>query len=372
MDIVTPLGGAGIRCAVAVGPGDPARYSRHVDDVIEPLDPWTESDAYVRRLLDWAAQQQVPPVLLYPTDGDLVMVSRHRAELRTGFRFTIPTEGLVADLTDKERFRVLAERLQLPTPRSEFLPSGADPAGSELSFPVIVKPAVHHNSKQLLSGKAKAMRADSAKELQRMWHKAGESGIDCIAQELIPGPETAIESYHAYIDDSGETVAEFTGKKIRTIPAEYGESTALSITDRRDVLDVGRLVATRLGLTGVMKIDFKRDPDGALWLLEVNPRFNLWHRPGAAAGANLPVLYYADMAGEPRPRTGRVRAGVTWCDLRGDLHATRSAGLPVHTWLRFAAGATTLSTGDWSDPLPLLRGIVLPAVRNRLPSRNGR
>src|SRR5215470_19812901 len=40
-------------------------------------------------------------------------------------------------------------------------------------------------------------------------------------------------------------------------------------------------------LTGVAKPDFKRAPDGRLLLLEINPRFNLWHHLGAVAGVNL-------------------------------------------------------------------------------------
>ena len=44
-----------------------------------------------------------------------------------------------------------------------------------------------------------------------------------------------------------------------------------------------------LGLRGVAKLDFKRTAAGELVLLEVNPRFNLWHLPGAVAGVNLPA-----------------------------------------------------------------------------------
>ena len=90
----------------------------------------------------------------------------------------------------------------------------------------------------------------------------------------------------------------------------------------------------RIGLTGVAKLDFKRDPQGKLRLLEINPRFNLWHHPGAVAGVNIPALVYADLTGSPRPAATRVKAGVRWCRPWKDFPAARAAGVPLTTWVR--------------------------------------
>ena len=49
-------------------------------------------------------------------------------------------------------------------------------------------------------------------------------------QEMIPGPETSIESYHVYVDAAGVTAGEFTGRKIRTHPPAYGETTKRETT----------------------------------------------------------------------------------------------------------------------------------------------
>ncbi|MCC2670222.1 MAG: ATP-grasp protein, partial [Armatimonadetes bacterium] len=40
IDLVRPLGLAGIRSAVVAKPGDPIRYSRFTEQVIDWLDPW--------------------------------------------------------------------------------------------------------------------------------------------------------------------------------------------------------------------------------------------------------------------------------------------------------------------------------------------
>lgn len=192
---------------------------------------------------------------------------------------------------------------------------------------------------------------------------ASAAGIALLAQELIPGPERLVESYHAYVDGTGAIAGEFTGRKIRTLPAAFGFSTAVEITDAPDVRRVGREALERLGLTGVAKADFKRAPDGALWLLEINPRFNLWHYPAAIAGVNLPVLAHADLTGAPRPTVRRPRPGVTWCQPLKDLRAARSERVPLARWLRFLAACDARSTLALDDPMPFLRGRLGESLR---------
>src|SRR3712207_372716 len=132
-----------------------------------------------------------------------------------------------------------------------------------------------------IAGSAKALRLDSPEELRALWPRLAAVGLEVLAQELVPGPETRIESYHVYVDGQGEIVGEFTGQKIRTYPLEYGVSTAVTTADLPDVASLGRELTRRLNLRGVAKFDFKRGPNGRLYLLEINPRFNLWHHAGA-------------------------------------------------------------------------------------------
>jgi D-aspartate ligase len=134
----------------------------------------------------------------------------------------------------------------------------------------------------------------------------------------------------------------------------HGHSTALEVTDAADVKTLGRILVERLGLSGVAKFDFKRGPDGTLHLLEVNPRFNLWHHLGAMAGVNIPALVYGDLIGLPRPASVRARAGSRWCRVWEDLRAARAHGMPLLTWLPWALGCEAKSVVAWDDPMPLL------------------
>ena len=185
----------------------------------------------------------------------------------------------------------------------------------------------------------------------------------------MAGSEDRIESYHAYIDERGRIAGEFTGRKLRTYPRAYGFSTAITITESSEVSELGRRVTLTLELHGVVKVDFKRGPDGRLKLLEVNPRFNLWHHPGALAGVNLPALVYARLLGRALPAPATAREGVTWCSSH-DLRAARAEGVGMVRWLRWVAACDATSGFSWDDPFPLPRA-ALSRARQRLRRRVG-
>lgn len=365
VDLVTALGLAGVPSVPVVPTGDPARFSRFTVDALEPLDHWCESEAFVERLVQWATSQPVPPILFYQTDGDLLLVSRYREQLGRAFRFAVPDAATVEDLVDKARFQRLAERLRLDVPRGRYLDAagGPEPAFA-LSFPVIVKPVTRQGLARI-EPDAKAIQVTSPLELETVWSKISPAGVDVIVQELVSGPEHRIESYHSYIDDQGHIAAEFTGKKLRTFPSRFGHTTALQLTDSPDVVAHGRSVVTRLGLRGVVKVDYKRDPLGNLRLLEVNPRFNLWHHPAAVAGINLPALVYADLAGEERPPLRPRTKNTTWCRPVEDHKAARAEGVSMIRWIIWATTSDTRSGANWDDPMPFLRGVLWKKARQR-------
>lgn len=368
MDLVRPLARAGVPC-VAVAPHEsPVHYSRSVVAEVEWVDPWTGADTLVERLLRFAATCREPPVLFYEGDGDLLFLARQHERLAQGLRFVLAEPSLAEDLVDKARFAALADRLSLPVPASRVLaPLPAQAPDLDLAFPVIAKPLTRRDFTRWAdrSAWAKARRVDSPEELRRLWPTFREIGLDLLVQELVPGPETLIESHHAYVDAGGHVVAEFTGRKIRTRPPEYGFSTAVEVTDDPELAAIGRDVLGRLGLKGVAKLDFKRAPDGGLRLLEVNARFNLWHHPGALAGVNLPALAYADLTGRPRPAVGAVRPGVRWVHHLQDGLAAREEGVPLRRWLPWALASEAKSTFARDDPMPFVRGVVWNGVRRR-------
>lgn len=362
LDLIRPLVLAGIRAAGVLAAGDPARYSRHVT-TIGSWDPTAENTDLVDQLIRWGRIQEHPPVLFYQNDDQLRFVSQHRDRLRDAYRFTIDEPDRVGTLLQKDKFQQLAESLRLPVPAGQrVVPHGdrPDPDLLSLPFPLVVKPVERADHLwKAVQPSGKAVLVNSGEGLQAIWPRLVDFGRPVLAQQCIAGPESRIESYHVYVDRGGRVVAEFTGRKVRTLPATFGETTALVITDADDVKELGRAVIAAIGLHGVAKVDLKRGPDGRLHLLEVNPRFNLWHHPGALAGVNLPALVYADLVGLPRPPVGPVQPGVRWCR-PSDLLAARADKVPLRRWLPWVAGCDIKYAWAWDDPLPFLRAAVRP------------
>lgn len=361
IEVVHALGRAGIRSTVVARPGATTRRSRYAVGAIDaPTAPTAEDDErLLAALLEHADRAAEPPVLFFDSDEAVDFLARHRHRLEPRLRFTLAPPDLIADLGDKHRFQELARRLDLPVPRARLL-RGAPSAGDAdpLELPVLLKPVPHRGERwRNVAGSAKALTAATRDELDAIRRALADERVDVLAQELVPGPETEIVSYHVYVTTAGRTAGEFTGKKIRTWPSEYGMSTALVTTGEADVAELGRELVARLGLRGPAKLDFKRSPDGGLRLLEVNARLTLWVHPGAVAGVNLAELMYRDLAGLPLPPPARARAGVRWVHLRNDRPAARDAGIGTARWAAWALRCHTNSMFSWRDLGPVLAKI---------------
>jgi D-aspartate ligase len=253
IDLVRPLALAGIRSVVVARPGDPLWFSRYAEPGVAWADAWTQRALLVERLMEFGISQPAPPVLFYQGTPDLLTVSRNRERLAQAFRFTIADAALIEELTDKAAFQALAERLRLPVPATRRLRPAEDPAGwdVDLRFPLILKPVVRRPAEwSRVEQKAKAVKIATRDELRTAWPRLVAADVELLAQELIAGPESMIESYHTYVEDQGTVVAEFTGRKLRTRPAEFGNSTAVTITEAPDVAATGRQIVRCLGLAG--------------------------------------------------------------------------------------------------------------------------
>ncbi len=362
MDLVRAVALAGIPVVAAAKTGPETRWSRYTRGAIALPDLWSDPAGTVDALIAFGAAQRVKPVLLYQKDPALLTISRHRAELAPYFDFVLPPADLVESLVDKALFHDLSVELGLPVPRTTIVKGGGWSAElDDVLYPVIVKPAIRDHSDDVwfpLAGRSsKAFRADTPGALGAFLQHRALAGTNLVVQELVDGPEERIWSYHAFVTDDRVTLCEFTGRKIRTLPAQFGQSTAVEIIDRREVTDIGRQVLDAVGFTGVAKVDLKEDREGLLHVLEINPRFSLWHHPGAVAGVNIPAAVYHHLLGRP-VEVSTATSGVRWCQVWGDRTAARAAGMSAVQWLRFVARCQSRRAAHLSDPGAMLGALV--------------
>ena len=95
MDLVRPLGLAGISCVVAGAPGDPVFHSRFIRKELSWEDNEPQAERRVDALIRYGAAQPEPPVLFYQSDSQLRLVSRYRDQLNQVFRFIVAEPLLI-------------------------------------------------------------------------------------------------------------------------------------------------------------------------------------------------------------------------------------------------------------------------------------
>lgn len=375
LSMVRALGREGIPVAVAASePDSPMRRSRYCRAVVRTPSWVDDPEAAAAALIAWGAEQREAPVVFYQGDHDLLALSRGRARLAPHLRCVLPPAALVEDVVDKLRFVALAERELLPVPGSLGLRRGSA-LGAELArwdrFPCVIKPATRTRRFAQLARCQKALRVESRAELERLAPLVEAQDTDFVVQAAVEGGEERVVSYHAYVRPGGELMGEFTGRKIRTAPRLYGFSTCVEITDDGEVRRLGRSTLERIGFSGVVKIDFKRDArTQRLYLLEINPRFNLWHHPGAVAGVSIPALVYRDCVEPGSARPARpARAGVRWVNAHDDWRAYE--GSPAR-WLAEILTAEVNESFMLRDPLPGMDDLIEVLHRKLFKPREAR
>ena len=98
----------------------------------------------IATLKELAIEFEEPPVLIPCTDAAVLEVSAHRAELEPSYRFVLPDHAVVETLVDKGLFSAFATERGLPIPSTRVLTDreSASQAARQLSYPVIMKPAL--------------------------------------------------------------------------------------------------------------------------------------------------------------------------------------------------------------------------------------
>lgn len=184
----------------------------------------------------------------------------------------LPTSAAVALCTDKAAFALRLRSAGIPGPATAITPSGA----AALPGPWIVKPRVGRGSRGVLlpdsgDAAAEALAADPA----------------LIAQTRLSGREFTADALVAR-----------DGRLLTVVP-RWREETRAGISvkgttfDSAEVTDAVAATLTAVGLTGPANVQGFVADDGAVSVVEVNPRFSGGLPLTLAAGADLVAAHLA-------------------------------------------------------------------------------
>ena len=350
--------------------GVPAWVLRHGDDRLAGFSrfarrtlPLAEGAAFLLELCDehgldgWT--------LFASSDESAAFVARHHDELGERFRLTTPPWSVTQYAYDKRLTYPLAESLGLDVPQTWYPQDGSDVAALDCAYPVVLKPAIKDGFNRLTA--AKAWRVDSRAELLARYVEACTFAdpATLMVQELIPGGGAEQLSYAALYDD-GRPLAELTARRTRQYPMDFGRaSTYVETVDLPEVAEPARALLERVGYTGLVEVEFKRDArDRRCKLLDVNPRVWGWHTLCARAGVDFAYLAWQLAHGE-EVLPSRARPGVRWTRFTTDLPTAfseiRRGRLSARGYLRSLRGPRERAIFARDDPLPGLLEVPLLA-----------
>jgi D-aspartate ligase len=337
-----------------------SRYAKKVVRVDSILDERKTVDA----VLEIGVRYGLRNWVLFPTrDENVAAFSRHRSELAEFFRVTTGAWDSIEWAWDKKKSYELAEKLDIPCPKTFNPRSSKDLPQLFDRLPLAIKPAVKENF--FYATGAKAWRADTPEQLVSLYEKAALQirPEEILIQEIVPGDGNEQYSYCAFVRN-GVPLSVLTARRARQHPREFGRAaTYVETIDAPEVERLSERFLSSINYHGVVEIEFKRDPrNGEYKLLDVNARTWGFHSIGAVCGVDFPYLVYADQLGLPTEPM-RARAGVGWLRLISDIPTAAGdmlhGSLSLGTYVKSLRATRVESVFNWRDPLPSAAEIVM-------------
>src|SRR5205807_1914044 len=138
---------------------------------------------------------------------------------------------------------------------------------------------------------------------------------------------------------------------------DFGRSsTFVETVDQYQIEDAGRRLVSEMRFTGLIEIEFKRDPrDGLYKLLDINPRIWGWHTLGQRAGVDFSYLLWRLIQGDSFPEMCGI-AGARWVRMSTDFPAAvtemRHRRLSARAYLNSLRRPIESAIFAADDPLP--------------------
>jgi len=287
----------------------PVDHSRIIDNVLVGAGAGEEQT--VAALLDVARRHAGTRLLLVVNaEHEVEMLVRHREVLEEHYVVPYAPGDVLTAAADKSVLADTCRRLGIATPATQpvDLSAAADagwaPPRLDLTFPVVLKPAV--SAEHLLlafEGKRKVYTAADQAEAQDVLRRLARAGLRdvVLAQELIPGDDTQGRTVTCYVDRSGEVTLMASGQLLLQLhtPTMIGNSATILTEAQPEVEEQAAAILRELGFTGFANFDVKVDPrDGRAHFLDLNPRIGRPNYYLNVAGRNPARAVVADFGAE--------------------------------------------------------------------------
>lgn len=324
--VLRSLGRRGVdTVAVSEHAAPPSFVSRYCDEAVRVPSSTTASTAYRDALLSLARRESVRAVVPM-RESDAYVLARDREAFAAHVAPVWPTADQLAAVQDRVRLYDLADRLDVPHPRTELLG-----AVSSWDRDLVVKARYALVADAYVDGASPddarsppktvfldpGVRPDVAAIRERMGHEP-------IAQEFVAGPEYSFRA----LFDRGEPVSTSLKRLVRGIKYTRGPSVCHRTVSVPALEAHGLALLEHLDWHGPASVGFIADPETGEYLLtEVNPRFWANLPMDVQAGVDMPHHYWCLATDRRESVASSYHAGTTTHYLMGELGHLQSVAL---------------------------------------------
>lgn len=293
--------------------------------------------------------------LLATTDLFLNYMIKNRDDLSEAFALLIPDSETISTLVDKSQETTLIHSLGIPIPKTlTNLTPDPDRYTDSLQFPIIFKPQFE----TVNNLKAKNIVVNDRCELQDLLKTYETHLSSLIAQEVIPGDESASWLCSATFNAKSELASAFSFNRLSSSPKHFGVTSHAISRLNKDLISMSQSVGKSLNLIGPADIEFKYDyRDQQLKYIEINPRTGMCTYFDTSCGINNVANAYFIAIDRPDLVKKDVQVdNVIFLCLYDDMYSRLKSGESIfavlkiylsqlskkHVWLYFKL----------NDPLP--------------------
>jgi len=290
-----------------------SRYSSHY---VQYPSPYHEPQEFVGWLKQYILDNSID--ILFPvTEVSSQLIQMHSQQF-TNCIVPYADIDTINALANKWKLVQLANRLDLPCPKSEYYTSASklNPDHVEI-YPVVLKPCVSrlwledhwlNTSVHIAHNKQQLADLISSKEYF--------ANHDFMLQEYIPGYGAGIFTLY----NNSQAVAYFAHQRLREKPPRGGVSVlSASAPLNPELKEIAEQLLTAVNWHGVAMVEFRVANDGTPYLMEVNTRFWGSLQLSIDAGVNFPELLWRVSTGESVPTIDSYTVGQRLRWLLGDL-----------------------------------------------------
>jgi len=332
-------------------------YSRCVRERLLYPSSEDEPEACLTFLLRYVARGHID--MLYPVgDSATEIVARHQDDFRRYTHLALPPYEVFREGRDKILTLQAAARAAVPIPRTWYPhEQSLETVARKASYPCLIKPAISAGARGITRVRSPEELLASFSEIEKRFGRS-------FVQEFVP--QTGMQyKVDAVIGEGGEVLAAVVYEKLRYYPPTGGSSVCNRTVRRPDVLDNALRVLRELRWYGFCDFDFITDPrDGAVKLMEINPRFPECYRATCAAGLDMTEMMYQLAHGVKPPPHLDYETDRYVRFLPGDLLwflTSRDRWSELRNWLHFFSPRVQYQLCSLRDPGPLM-GYLLENV----------